>query len=82
MTLHIDQSSFFDLKDAIAYEFFMDNLPKIMGDVFETPGVTDEEITATIESITLLAGMSYQIAEKFWLMRTANEKIDDQIESD
>jgi hypothetical protein len=72
----------FDLEDAIAYEFFMNNLPVIIGDSFENPEITDEEIEQTIEAITLLAGMSYKIAERFALMRIANKRTDDRIESD
>lgn len=72
----------FDLEDAIAYEFFMDNLPVIMGDLLKNPEITDEEIEQTIEAITLLAGMSYKVAERFGLMRIANKRTDDQIKSD
>jgi alkylhydroperoxidase/carboxymuconolactone decarboxylase family protein YurZ len=71
-----------DLEDAIAYEFFMDNLPVIMGDSLKNPEITDEEIEQTIEAITLLAGMSYKIAERFALMRIANKSTNDRIESD
>ena len=78
----INDSSF-DIEDAIAYEFFMNNLPVIMGDTFKDPDVTDEDIEQTIEAITLLAGMSYKIAERFGLMRIANKrKTNDQIKSD
>jgi hypothetical protein len=72
----------FDLEDAIAYEFFMDNLPVIMGDSLKNPEITDEEIKQIIEAITLLAEMSYKIAERFELMRIANKRTDDRIESD
>jgi hypothetical protein len=72
----------FDLEDAIAYEFFMDNLPVIMGDSLKNPEITDEEIEQIVEAITLLAEMSYKIAERFELMRIANKKTDDRIESD
>jgi hypothetical protein len=72
----------FDLEDAIAYEFFMNNLPVIIGDCFENPEITDEKIEQTIEAITLLAGMSYKIAERFGLMRIANKRTDDRIQSD
>ena len=83
MTIQIDHfDSSFDLEDAIAYEFFMDNLPVIMGDSFKNPEITNEEIEQTIEAITLLAGMSYKITEKFGLMRIANKRTDDQIKSD
>ena len=78
----INDSSF-DIEDAIAYEFFMNNLPVIMGDTFKDPDVTDEDIEQIIEAITLLAGMSYKIAERFGLMRIANKrKANDQIKSD
>ena len=79
MTLQIEHM---DLEDAIAYEFFMDNLPVIMGDSLKNPEITDEEIEQTIEAITLLAGMSYKVAERFALMRIANKRTDDRIESD
>jgi len=83
MTIQIDHfDSSFDLEDAIAYEFFMDNLPVIMGDSFKNPEITNEEIEQTIEAITLLAGMSYKIAKKFGLMRIANKRTDDRIKSD
>jgi alkylhydroperoxidase/carboxymuconolactone decarboxylase family protein YurZ len=83
MTLEAEHTTFlFDLEDAIAYEFFMNNLPVIMGDSLENPDITDEEIAQTIEAITLLAGMSYKIAEKFGLMRIANKRTNDRIESD
>jgi len=83
MTLEAEPTTFlFDLEDAIAYEFFMNNLPVIMGDSFKNPKITDEEIEQTIEAITLLAGMSYKIAERFWLMRIANKRTDNRIKSD
>jgi hypothetical protein len=72
----------FDLEDAIAYEFFMDNLPVIMGDSLKNPEITDKEIEQTIEAITLLAGMAYKIADRFGLMRIANKRTDDRIQSD
>jgi hypothetical protein len=83
MTLEAEHTTFlFDLEDAIAYEFFMDNLPVIMGDSLRNPEITDEEIEQTIEAITLLAGMSYKIAERFALMRIANKRTDNRIKSD
>jgi hypothetical protein len=83
MTLEAEHTTFlFDLEDAIAYEFFMDNLPVIMGDSLKNPEITDEEIKQIIEAITLLAEMSYKIAERFELMRIANKRTDDRIESD
>jgi hypothetical protein len=60
----------------------MDNLPVIMGDSLRNPEITEEEIEQTVEAITLLAGMAYKIAERFGLMRIANKKTDDRIESD
>ena len=83
MTLEAEHTTFlFDLEDAIAYEFFMDNLPVIMGDSLKNPEITEEEIEQTVDAITLLAGMSYKIAEKFKLMRIANKRTDDRIKSD
>jgi hypothetical protein len=83
MTLEAEHTTFlFDLEDAIAYEFFMDNLPVIMGDSFRNPEITEKEIEQTVEAITLLAGMSYKIAEKFGLMRIANKRTNDRIKSD
>ena len=55
----------FDRADAIAYEFFMDNLPNILGDSFNNPEVTDEEINQIVDAIRLLALMSYKIAQTF-----------------
>jgi hypothetical protein len=83
MTLEAESTTFlFDLEDAIAYEFFMNNLPVIMGDFPKNPEITDEEIEQTIEAITLLAGMAYKIADRFALMRIANKRTNDRIESD
>ena len=83
MTLKPEHTTFLcDLEDAIAYEFFMDNLPVIMGDSLRNPEITEEEIEQTVEAITLLAGMAYKIAERFGLMRIANKSTDDRIESD
>lgn len=80
MTLTAEHTEFlFDLEDAIAYEFFMNNLPVIMGDSFSDPDITEEKIEQTVEAITLLAGMSYKIAERFALMRIANKRTDDRI---
>jgi hypothetical protein len=83
MTLKPEHTTFLcDLEDAIAYEFFMDNLPVIMGDSLRNPEITEEKIEQTVEAITLLAGMAYKIADRFALMRIANKRTDDRIESD
>jgi hypothetical protein len=83
MTLEIKATdSSFDLVDAVAYEFFMDNLPVIIGDCLNNPEITDEEIEQIIKAITLLAEMSYKIAERFELVRIKNKTTNDRIESD
>jgi len=80
MTLEFEHTDFsFDLEDTIAYEFFMSNLPVIMGDSFKNPDITNEEIEQTVEAITLLAGMSYKIAKRFGLMRIASKTTNDRI---
>lgn len=72
-----------DLVDAIAYEFFMDNLQNILGDSLTTPGITDERVLEVVESIALLAEMSYGIAGKFESVRTEfKAQQDDRIQSD
>ena len=57
------------LEDAIAYEFFMDNLPNIIGDSLGNPEATDEEINEIVDGISLLALLSYRIADRFECVR-------------
>lgn len=72
-----------DLVDAIAYEFFMENLQTVLGDSLEDPELRDERILEVVESITLLAGMAYGIAGKFKQVRTEfRTRQDEQAESD
>ena len=72
-----------DLIDAIAYEFFMDNLQTVIGDSLENPKLTDERVVEIVDTITLLAGMAYGIAGKFNMVRTEfRNRSDDQTESD
>lgn len=72
-----------DLVDAIAYEFFMDNLQTIIGDSLENPKLTDERVVEIVDTITSLAGMAYGIARKFNMVRTEfKNRSDDQTESD
>jgi len=59
------------LEDAIAYEFFMDNLPNIIGDSLGNPEATEEEIDQIVDGISLLALMSYRIAQRFECAREA-----------
>jgi hypothetical protein len=84
MTLHTKVTdSSFDLIDVIAYEFFINNLEDVIGDSFSNPELTDEKVLEIVETITLLAGMAYGIAEKFELVRTEfKKKHNDQTESD
>ena len=72
-----------DLVDAIAYEFFMENLQTVLGDSLEDPELRDERILEVVESITLLAGMAYGIAGKFKQVRTeCRARQDEQAKSD
>ena len=72
-----------DLVDAIAYEFFMDNLQTVIGNSLEDPKLTDKRILEVVDSITLLAGMAYGIAGKFNMVRTEfRNRSDDRTESD
>ena len=66
------------LEDAIAYEFFMDNLPNIIGDSLGNPNATEEEINQIVDGISLLALMSYRIAERFEYVRTATKKTEEE----
>ena len=84
MTLEIKATdSSFDLVDAIAYEFFMNNLQDVLGDSLNDPELGNERVLEIVETITLLAGMAYGIAAKFKEVRTEfKNKHNDQIESD
>lgn len=64
----------FDLADAIAYEYFMENLPSIIGDAFADPDITDEQIGELVDGISILAAVSYKIAERFEHTRNAVKK--------
>lgn len=78
-----------DLTDAIAYEFFMNNLETVIGDSLEDlklteknpklteedPELTDEKVLEVVESITLLASMAYNIAGKFKQVRAEFKKL-------
>ena len=66
------------LEDAIAYEYFMDNLPNIMGDSLGNPELTEEEINQIVDGISLLALMSYRIAQRFEVVRTLNKKTEEE----
>ena len=68
MAIQIDfnDSSLLSLQDAIAYEFFMDNVQVCIG---ENTDSTDE----TAFKIAELAQLSYSIANLFILARTKNE---------
>ena len=68
----------FTLQDAIAYEFFMDNLPNIMDDSLGKSNATDEEINDIVNGIRLLALMSYKIADAFEYVRTATKKTEEE----
>ena len=72
-----------DLVDAIAYEFFMDNLKIVIGDSLEDPKLTDERVLEVVEAITGLAGMAYGIAGKFASVRNElKAQQNDRIKSD
>ena len=64
----------FDLTDAIAYEFFMENLPKMIGDAFGDPDITDAEVEELVNGIYTLAAVSYKVAERFEHIRNAVKK--------
>jgi len=66
------------LEDAIAYEFFMDNLPNIIGDSLGNPEATDEEINEIVDGISLLALMSYRIADRFECAREAMKIVNEK----
>jgi hypothetical protein len=73
----------FDLADAVAYEFFMNNLEGVLDDSLSNPELTDEKVLEIVETITLLAGMAYGIAGKFESVRAEfKKKHNDQAESD
>jgi hypothetical protein len=71
-----------DLEDAIAYKFFIDNLPLVMEDSLTDPDITQEKLEEIKEAITLLAGLAYRISNIFMSMRIANKSNNDRIESD
>ena len=66
------------LEDAIAYEFFMDNLPNIIGDSLGNPEATEEEIDQIVDGISLLALMSYRIAQRFECAREAMKIVNEK----
>jgi len=79
--------SSFDLMDAIAYEFFMDNLPAVMDDFINDPDsdseIANEKILKAVELIGVLAEMAYGIAGKYDVVRTEFKKLQhDRIKSD
>lgn len=79
--------SSFDLMDAIAYEFFMDNLPAVMDDFFNDPDsdseIANEKILKAVELVGVLAEMAYGIAGKYDVVRAEfKKKHNDQTESD
>lgn len=64
----------FDLTDAIAYEYFMENLSVMMGDSLGNPDITDAEIEELVNGISILAAVSYKVAERFEHIRNAVKK--------
>jgi len=66
------------LEDAIAYEFFMDNLPNIIGDSLGNLEATEEEIDQIVDGISLLALMSYRIAQRFECAREAMKIVNEK----
>jgi hypothetical protein len=66
------------LQDAIAYEFFMDNLPNIIGDSLGNPNATEEEINEIVDGISLLALLSYRIAQRFEVVRNTTKKTEEE----
>jgi len=66
------------LEDAIAYEFFMDNLPNIIGDSLGNPEATEEEINQIVDGISLLALMSYKIADRFEYVRDLRKDFEEE----
>lgn len=71
--------SSFDLMDAIAYEFFMDNLSAVMDDFLNDPDsdseIANEKILKAVELIGVLAEMAYGIAGKYDVVRTEFKKL-------
>ena len=79
--------SSFDLMDAIAYEFFMDNLLVVMDEFFNNPDsdseIVNEKILKAVELVGVLAEMAYGIAGKYDVVRTEFKKLQhDRIKSD
>lgn len=73
MSLQLDLKTehLLSLEDAIAYEFFMDGVPRIMEDAYEN----EQDMT---EAIAKLATASYIIANIFCSARSTNtEQSDD-----